>query len=61
MDKRLSIATPKEKNRCWRYLADSCAELCQGRVDGYMSWEGIPVHDYEKSVYMYRVSLGILF
>ena len=26
------------------YLADSCAKLCEGRQDGYMVWQGVPVY-----------------
>ena len=26
-------------------LADSTAELCQGRKNRYIGWEGVPMHD----------------
>ena len=27
------------------YLADSCDKLCQGRQDGYMVWQCVPMYD----------------
>ena len=39
------------------YLTHSFTQLCQGRMQWYKSWEGIPMHDYSGNE---GVFIGIL-